>query len=228
MQKVRILPLLILVAMLSFVVRLGDIVTQVRTPEQVFQASASAEEKSSDHGEAAKEGENAETAEVPAGLPETEPAPLPEEGWADPTSEEFAFSETQTTVLKELRERRDVLDKRERQMDQREALLKVTEKQIEEKISELTAVREEIEGLLGKQSEEEKARMDSLVKIYEGMKPKDAAEIFNNLDMDILLEVVSRMSERKSSPIIAAMSTERAQRLTTLLAEQLQLPELPQ
>ena len=57
---------------------------------------------------------------------------------------------------------------------------------------------EEIQDLLKQQSEEEKARIASLVKIYEGMKPKDAARIFNTLDTDILLDVVGKMSERKS------------------------------
>jgi len=56
------------------------------------------------------------------------------------------------------------------------------------------------------------------------MKPKDASAIFDNLDMDILLQVVSRMSERKTAPIMAAMNIQKAQELTTLLAEQKQLP----
>jgi flagellar motility protein MotE (MotC chaperone) len=110
-------------------------------------------------------------------------------------------------------------------MNQRDALLKVTERRIQEKIEELTALRQEIEGLLGTQSKEEEARLQSLVKIYSGMKPKDAAAIFDKLNMDILLQVVGRMSERKSAPIMAAMDTQKVQELTTLLAEQKALPD---
>ena len=84
------------------------------------------------------------------------------------------------------------------------------------------------ENLLENQSEEEKARIVSLVKIYEGMKPKDAARIFDTLDLDILVSVVSQMSERKLSPVLAAMNPERARTVTIMLAEQKRLPSLPQ
>ena len=95
------------------------------------------------------------------------------------------------------------------------------------KYKELLKLRSEIEDLLGQQSEAEKARIDSLVKIYEGMKPKDAARIFDTLDLDVLVAVMSKMSERKLSPILAAMNPERARTVTIMLAEEKQLPELP-
>lgn len=215
MGSLRILPLLILVALLSFVVRLGDIVTGVRTTEQVITGSAFAEEK--------KEEKPANVA-IPEGISENEPAPLPKNDWADPETIDMQFTETQTTVLNELKERRVALDGRENRMQQREALMKVTEQRIEEKIAELDQIRVEIKELLGEQSEEEEKRLQSLVKIYSGMKPKDAAAILDNLDINILLQVVARMSERKTAPIMAAMNIQKAQELTTLLAEQRQLP----
>jgi flagellar motility protein MotE (MotC chaperone) len=221
MGALKILPLLILVSLMSFVVRIGDIVTEVRAPSQVLTASAIAADDS-------KKEEGAIPVNVPEGLSDDEPTPLPETDWADPTVVDMEFTETQSKVLMELKERRIELDDREARADQREALIKVTEKRIEEKISELDSLRLEIVELLGNQSEEEEARMQSLVKIYSGMKPKDASAIFNNLDMGILLQVVSRMSERKSAPIIASMDIQKAQELTTLLAEQRQLPFLPQ
>ena len=85
-----------------------------------------------------------------------------------------------------------------------------------------TTIKNEIEALLKEQSAEEQSRINSLVKIYEGMKAKDAARIFNTLDMDVLIMVMSRMSERKSSPILAEMSPDRARTVTLLLAQQKQ------
>jgi flagellar motility protein MotE (MotC chaperone) len=219
MPMLYLFPLLVLVALLSFGVRITEIVTEVKTPEQAFTASAVAAEEKKD---------DAAPVDVPSGLTENDPAPLPEDDWADPTTLEMEFTETQTKVLQELKERRATLDARESRIVQREALMEVTEQRIEEKIIELDSIRNEINDLLGKQSEEEEARLQSLVKIYEGMKPKDASAIFNNLDMDILLQVVSRMSERRSAPIIATMDVKKAQELTTLLAEQKQLPQLPE
>ena len=83
-----------------------------------------------------------------------------------------------------------------------------------------------METLLEKQSEEEKKRIESLVRIYEGMKPKDAARILNTLEIDILINVMERMSERRSGPILAEMDSERAREVTTLLAERKRLPDL--
>lgn len=73
----------------------------------------------------------------------------------------------------------------------------------------------------------EEDRITSLVKIYEGMKPKEAATIFNTLDMDVLLSVISRMSERKSSPVLAAMAPDKARLVTIRLAAQRKLPDMP-
>ena len=64
--------------------------------------------------------------------------------------------------------------------------------------------------------------------IYSGMKPKDAARIFNTLDMDILIAVISKMPEAKSGAIIATMDADPARALTTMLAEQKNLPSVPQ
>jgi flagellar motility protein MotE (MotC chaperone) len=215
--RFQLLPLLVLVSFFSFAVRFVDVVTDIKTVDQVVSASVVAEEK-----------KEVVPVSVPEGLPETDSIPLPVDNWADPATLDMQFTDTQSSVLKELAERRKELDARENRINQREALLQVTEKQIQEKTSELTAIRTQIEELLDMQSDAEEARLKSLVKIYEGMKPKDAASIFDNLDIDILLQVVGRMSERKSAPIMAAMDTQRVQKLTILLAEQKKLPEIPE
>ena len=42
----------------------------------------------------------------------------------------------------------------------------------------------------------------------------------------MLLQVLTQMSERKSAPIIAAMSPDRARSVTIMMAEQKALPSL--
>jgi flagellar motility protein MotE (MotC chaperone) len=68
------------------------------------------------------------------------------------------------------------------------------------------------------------AKVASLVKIYENMKPKDAARIFEALDMDTLLLVAERMKERKLAPVMAQMNSERAKDITVELTRAGQLP----
>lgn len=146
--------------------------------------------------------------------------------WQDAGEEEFVASEARDELYKDLAKRRKELDTREQDIMAREALLKAAEKQLEQKMKELSVLKGEIEMLLEEQSEEEKARIASLVKIYEGMKAQDAARIFNTLDIDVLLMVMSEMSERKTAPILAEMNPERARSITILLAQQKQLPSL--
>ena len=54
--------------------------------------------------------------------------------------------------------------------------------------------------------------------MYETMKPKDAARIFDRLSLPILLKVVRQMKPRKMADILAKMSPEAAERLTVAIA----------
>jgi flagellar motility protein MotE (MotC chaperone) len=137
------------------------------------------------------------------------------------------FSEREVQLLQELAERRTVLDAREQRLEEREVLLKAAEQRLVEKQSELTSTKEEILALLKQQDKQEKAKINQLVAIYENMKPKDAANIFNELEMPVLLQVIKNMKERKVAPVIASMSAEKARSLTKELADQRKLPALP-
>ena len=134
------------------------------------------------------------------------------------------YSESELDILQSLSKRREELDQRERNLNESAAMLKAAEKEVDRKLTELNALKAEIEKLLGQQGDMEEARITSLVKIYEAMKPKEAATIFNTLDPDVLLAVVSRMNERRLSPILASMDPEKARMVTIRLAEQRQLP----
>ena len=54
--------------------------------------------------------------------------------------------------------------------------------------------------------------------MYENMKPKDAAKIFDRLDIRVLIEVANQINPRRMSDILAQMSPEAAERLTVELA----------
>lgn len=161
-----------------------------------------------------------------------EPASAAKEKAAAPTAApaksqpelQRAFSASEIEVLQSLAKRRDDLERRERRLVEREALLDAAGQEVDHKIAELNKLKGEILNLLGQQQKMEEERIVSLVKIYEGMKPKEAATIFNTLDMDVLLPVISRMNERKSSPILASMDPEKARIVTIRLAQQRELP----
>ncbi len=71
-----------------------------------------------------------------------------------------------------------------------------------------------LEGLDAAQKQKEDAGWQSMVKLYEAMKPKDAATIFNDLSMPVLLPVMDRMKDAKAAAIMAAMSPDKARDVT--------------
>lgn len=162
--------------------------------------------------------------------PPAEPAPLPADA-ASPAPSGTpgqGFTPTEVELLQRLQERREQLDSRARELDQREAMLTAAETRFDQKITELQNLKKEIQGLLTQANAEQQAQLDSLVKIYETMKPADAAKIFNNLENNVLLNVISRMKEAKVAPVFAAMDEKRAQEVTILLAARKRLPTVPE
>jgi flagellar motility protein MotE (MotC chaperone) len=134
------------------------------------------------------------------------------------------FGGVPAELVTRLTERREELERRSRELDRREALLQAAEKQFDQKVAELGRLRGEIEKLVRQVDEQQAAQLDSLVKIYETMKPKEAALIFQELDMGVLLNVLERMRESKSAPILAAMDPLRARDVTSQLVERRALP----
>jgi len=127
-------------------------------------------------------------------------------------------------VLASLSARREALDARIRDLDMRENLLTATERQVDEKIGELKKLEARIQGMIKQHDETEERNLRSLVKVYENMKPKEAARIFERLEMTVLLGVVERMREAKLAPVLAEMDAGRAQKVTVELATRRQLP----
>lgn len=224
-SRVRILPLMIIVMVLMFSVKVGNIwhgASQVDFGDGIDVQQAFAQQSNEEQSNASGD-ESSDSGGIPPGSRPLEETDVETPSFGDPNR----FSEREVQLLQELAERRTVLDSRERQLDEREALLKAAEQRLVEKQTELNSTKEEIMALLKQQDEQEKAKINQLVAIYENMKPKDAANIFNELEMPVLLQVIKNMKERKVAPVIASMSTEKARFLTKELAEQQKLPTLP-
>jgi len=129
-------------------------------------------------------------------------------------------------VLRQLSDRREQLEKRARDLDTREDLLKVTEKRVDQKIQDLENLRKQLQAMVNQVSETQAAQTENLVKIYETMNPEEAARIFETLDMPVLLNVIQHMKPKSTAPIMAKMAPEKAKELTMALAHQDQLPQI--
>ena len=150
----------------------------------------------------------------------------PKRGY-DPALDPINFGYAEIELLQELTERREEIESqarmRQHELDMREKLLAAAEQRISGKIDELKEIKMSVEKLINKIDQEDETKMMSLVKIYETMKPKEAARIFDDLELEVLLTVMERMRETKASAIMAKMSPARAQTLTTELAVRRQI-----
>lgn len=166
--------------------------------------------------------QSAPTADAPAGAPPPQgQVPSPEKiGRPGPVSPEGdkTSASGERAVLENLQERRRQLEARARELEIREGLLKAAEKRLEARLEELKAKEAELKATMEKKDEAEAARFKSLVAMYESMKPKDAARIFDRLELKVLIEVATHINPRRMSDILAQMSPEVAERLTVELA----------
>jgi flagellar motility protein MotE (MotC chaperone) len=129
-----------------------------------------------------------------------------------------AASPSERAILERLQERRQELDSRGREIELREGLLQAAEKKYEARADELRALEGDANGALQRKEQAEAARLKNLVTMYENMKAKDAARIFDRLEMRILVDVASQINPRRMSDILGQMSSEAAERLTVELA----------
>ncbi len=142
-------------------------------------------------------------------------------------------SPAERALLERLAERRQALEKRQSELDMRDTLLKAAEKRLEQRINELKEAEERIVAATTRKDEADIQRLKNLVTMYENMKAKDAAKIFDRLDIHLATEVAKLIPPRRMSDIMAQMSPDAAQKLTVELAArnrengQPKPPELP-
>jgi len=127
-------------------------------------------------------------------------------------------SASERAILERLQARRQEIESRAREIEIRESLMKSAEKRMESKIEELKAVEARISTATGAKNEADAARFKGIVTMYETMKPKDAAKVFDRLEMPVLYEIASQIAPRKMSDILGLMQPEAAERLTVELA----------
>lgn len=225
-MRLRLLPVVLFAGGLLLTVRVGTIWQDLTVDAGRASVAETTGEAASVAPDAAAQAADPAAPERPeqAALPaEGEDPPALPGGPTDPT-DPLNYTDEEIELLQSLAKRRDELEARERALGEREALIAATEKRIDDKLAELQQVQAMIESLVKRHDADQDAQLDSLVKIYENMKPKDAAQIFEDLDMDVLLDVVERMKERKVAPVLALMNPEKAREVTLELAQRRELP----
>jgi flagellar motility protein MotE (MotC chaperone) len=222
----RVLPL-IGVAM-GGVLAINALAGARQLPDLISGAKAFAEGKADKKTKAKDDKAGNETAAVgnatdaaASGVPSLTPAAKPPPVCA-PTAAELAkeagLSPAELQVLQSLGQRRGELDQRENDLNTQLALMAAAEAKLDAKVNALNALKGDIQGLLNQADQKGAAEVDRLVKVFEGMKPKDAAPRMVLLDDSVRLPIAAKMKERSLSAILAQMPPADAKKLTEALA----------
>jgi flagellar motility protein MotE (MotC chaperone) len=256
LREFRLVPVVMFAAASLLVLKIGGLVTgsgyTLATPRmaQAQDVAAAAGKRSwaqevlgypdltgsVDKPKPAEDAANGSADGTPSGTPngaakgdaERPPAPAPAPQSKPVVLESMrTLSPAERAVIERLQERRQELDQRARELDIREGLLNSSERRIEARVNELKEIEARINATVAKKDEAEIARLKGVVTMYENMKAKEAARIFDRLDIRILLEVASQINPRRMSDILAQMSPQAAERLTVELATRSHRSEKP-
>ena len=195
MLRPRLIPLAILAMAGLFLVKAEAVLGGVRTPARIVAPARAADPPA-----------------APGPVRPAVPAPAPPAPAADPASQ------AERALLEQLRARRAEIETREQAVAAQEVVLQAAESRLARRVEELAALQQRLEALERARTDREEAGWRGLVRTYETMRPRDAAAIFDDLDMPVLVEILDRMGERKAAPVIGAMRPERARLVTAELA----------
>lgn len=121
-------------------------------------------------------------------------------------------------VLDELKRRREVLETREKEMEKREAELLAKSKAIEEELSKMQGIRDEIAQIDLSRAKENEERVSKLIETLQMMSPKPASKLVATLDEGLAVATLSRMDNAKLAKLLALMEPDKASRLSELMA----------
>lgn len=197
---------------LPYAIAVMTLLVGVKTAGLVHEFGVATSAQASTHGAPEKAESNPAAEHRPAAAPT--PPPQPPAAPVEPV-----ISDAEKATLQDLRARRKELDARSARLDEREALLTAAERRLTERVGQLTALQAKLEQLEKDRQDRQEANWRGLVRVYEDMRPRDAAAIFNDLDNAVLIPVLDRMKEAKTAPILAAMTPERARGATAQLAQ---------
>jgi flagellar motility protein MotE (MotC chaperone) len=127
-------------------------------------------------------------------------------------------------VLQALGARRQALESRGEQLETQDALMLAAEQRLNERLAELRQLETTVNDLLGHLDEEQETRLAALVDVYQRMRSKDAATVFDGLNDDVLVQVASRMRQANLAEIMGRMNPNRARQLTQMLADRARPP----
>ncbi|QIG79672.1 MotE family protein [Stakelama tenebrarum] len=123
-----------------------------------------------------------------------------------------------SAIEQDMAQRDQQAAERRRSLQLREQAAVAAEARLQASMASQREAAAEGDAAAGAEAEAEGVQYDELARIYQSMRPKNAAVVFEQLTMDVQVEVAKRMRERNTALIMANMTPEGAAKLTMALA----------
>jgi flagellar motility protein MotE (MotC chaperone) len=117
-----------------------------------------------------------------------------------------------------LSEREGRLAAQEAAIADRQAALALADQAITARLEEMRVTEENLRKTLALADGAAEADIGKLVAIYEGMKPKDAARLFDAMEADFAAGFLGRMRPDSAAMVLAGMQAEKAYAISAILA----------
>lgn len=159
---------------------------------------------------------------APAAAEPEKPAESATEDKKDQKKEEFdplMLDENQIKILQAMSKKEadtTIADDRANIVKQEE-LVKVAKEKIGKQIDHLEAIQKDIKSTTNELTKQEKENVERMVKIYEAMKPLQAADILNKLELTALSQILKGMNPKKAALVMAGMDQMKVRYVTLIM-----------
>jgi flagellar motility protein MotE (MotC chaperone) len=126
----------------------------------------------------------------------------------------------ETIDLKFLIQKKAQFEKEEKRLAGKKSELLAIQDDINKKIAELTKIRDEIKSEKAIKKAAEEQQFKHLVKIYSAMKPQNAADLIDKLDIKLAIELLSKMKGDDVGKILSFVKIEKAAKISEGLIKQ--------
>lgn len=128
-------------------------------------------------------------------------------------------------LLQQLRKRRTEIESNKDELPAEKMALESIKQYIDNRLDVLENLQNKLKPQFSNTHQNDGKKIQKLVKVYESMKPKEAAKIFNDLQIGVLVEMTLNMKESRLAAILSEMKPEKARELTSILATQSDIVE---
>lgn len=127
-------------------------------------------------------------------------------------------AKAEADLVQNILTRQSTFDDEQKNLEEQKHILDAAQAAINEKMRNLDSSMAALAERQAAHRETMSAETDRLVRIYEEMPPKEAAAVFNIMDIHVLVSIANKMSPRKISAVMGYMMPERVNIVSQYMA----------